>query len=121
MCLHAGLPCNKLLFSRYFDVVKYASLSFTKKNGAESACKELTRENLEENDKCYKSDDDGLVNEVFSTSPRTTLTNPYSQSSSKPLLLTPRPSTHSSESDCHGTVQTEMTSLTARYHIEGEH
>ena len=101
-------------------MVQYASLSFPKKNGTESAFKELTKENLQENDKCYGNSDLGLVNEVFSSSPRKVLVTPLSNSPNQQLLLTPRPSTNSSESDCLGTVRTEMTGLTAKYHIDGK-
>ena len=100
-------------------MVKYASLSFPKKNETEAACKELTKENLQENDQCYDRSDLGLVNEVFSSSPRNVLVTPLSNSSGQQMLLTPRPSTNSSESDCLGTVRTEMTGLTAKYHLEG--
>ena len=96
---------------RYFDVVQYASLSFPQKNGTESGFKELTKENLQ---------DLGLANEVFSSSPCKVLVPPLSNSSHQPMLLTPRPSTNSSESDCLGTVRTEMTGLTAKYHIDGK-
>ena len=98
--------------------MQYASLSFPKKNGAESAFKELTKENLQENDKCFGISD--LANEVFSSSPRKVLVPPLSNPSYQQMLLTPRPSTNSSDSDCLETVRTEMTGLTARYHIDGK-
>ena len=101
-------------------MVQYASLSFPKKNGTESGFNELTKENLQENDKCYANSDLGLVNEVFSSSPRRVLVTPLSNSPNQQMLLTPRPSTNSNESDCLGTVKTEMTGLTAKYHIDGK-
>ena len=105
---------------RYFDLAQYASLSFPKRNGTESPLKELIKENLPENDKCYGNSDLGLVNEVFFSSPRKVLFTPLFNSSYQQMILTPRPSTNSSESDCLGTVKTEMTGLTAKYHIDGK-
>ena len=80
----------------------------------------LTKENLQEKNKCYANSDLGLVNEVFSSSPRKVLVTPLSNSPNQQMLLTPRPSSNSNESDCLGTVRTEMTGLTAKYQIDGK-